>query len=237
MRAPRRTLVVLLVLAGLFVAADRIAVNLAEEKAVEKIKAAEGLASTDSATVDIQGFPFLTQVLDERLERVDVEIDGMTAAAADRRIPVTHVEATLTDVLLRDGYSSAVAEHATGSARISYEDLNEIAPDGIEVSYAGDERAGRNEVKVTASIDIMGRKLEFPEPIYSTVQVTEDDRIRVQADNVPGASIPGVEDQVRARIDFATGISGLPSGLALKDAEVTEKGVRFTLGGTDVPLG
>lgn len=237
MRAPRRTLFVLLVLAGLFIAADRIAVNLAEEKAADRIRAAEGLATTESATVDIQGFPFLTQVLDEKLEQVDVDLTGMTAEAADHEITVTRMHASLTDVLLRDSYSSAVAEHATGTAEISYADLNKIAPDGIEVSYAGDERAGRNEVKITASIDLLGRRVEFPEPIYSTVHVTEDDQVRLQADNVPGASIPGAEEQVRQRVDFDTGISGLPSGLSLEEAGVTEDGVRFTLGGTDVPLG
>lgn len=237
MRASRRTLFVLLVLAGLFIAADRIAVNLAEGRAEDRIASAEGLAGTESTTVDIQGFPFLTQVLDKKLDQVDVDLTGMTAEAADQEITVTRLHATLEDVLLRDGYSSAVAERATGTAEISYEDLNRIAPEGIEVSYAGDERAGRNEVKITASIDVLGRRLEFPEPIYSTVHITEDDQVRLEAGSVPGASIPGAEDQVRQRVDFDTGVSGLPSGLALEKAGVTEDGLRFTLSGTDVPLG
>lgn len=237
MRAPRRSLVVLFVLAGLFVGADRLAVYLAEEKAADKITSARGLAGTESATVSINGFPFLTQVLDKKLEEVDVELTGITAAAADQQITVTRVEATLTDVRLGDGYTSATAEHATGTASISYEDLNEIAPEGIEVSYAGKERAARNQVKITASIDIMGRTLEIPKPVYSTVEITEDNALRLHADDVPGASIPGAEEQVRQHVDFGTGVSGLPSGLALEKAGVTRDGVRFTLTGTDVPLG
>jgi hypothetical protein len=237
MRTPRRTLVALLVLAGLAVTADRVAVHLVEEEAADRIRAAQGLAGAESATVSIEGFPFLTQALTEKLDEVDVELTGMTAAAARREITVTRLEATLTDVHLRDGYSSATAEQATGTAEISYADLNKIAPDGIEVSYAGRERAARDEVKITASIDIMGRRLEFPEPIYSTVHIFGDDRVRLEADSVPGASIPGAEGQVRQRVDFDTGIRGLPSGLALEKAGVTKDGVRFTLSGTDVPLG
>jgi hypothetical protein len=237
MRAPRRTFFVLLVLAGLLLAADRVAVYLAEDKAADRIRAAQGLAGAGSATVEIRGFPFLTQVLDKELEQVDVELTGMEAAAAAHRITVTRVEATLSEVLLGDGYSSAVAREATGTAEISYADLNKIAPEGIEVSYAGKERAGRNEVRITASIDVMGRRLEFPRPIHSTVHVTEDDQVRLEADSVPGSSIPGAEEQVRERVDFETGVGGLPGGLAMEKAVVTEDGVRFTLSGTDVPLG
>ncbi|MFR9675945.1 DUF2993 domain-containing protein [Streptomyces sp. TR06-5] len=237
MRALRRTLVVLLVLAGLFVAADRIALHLAESRAADRIENARGVASTDSTSVDIRGFPFLTQVAGKNLDRVDVELTGMTTASADRRITVSRMAATLRDVRLGDDYGSAVARDATGTAEISYADLNAIAPDGIEVSYAGKERARKNQVRITASIEVLGRRLEFPEPIYSTVRVLGDDRLELRADVVPGASIPGAEAQVRQRVDFGRGVDGLPSGLALEKAEATKGGLRFTVTGTDVPLG
>lgn len=237
MRALRRSLIALAVLAVLFVAADRVAVNLAEEKAASKIKSSQGLSGTESATVDIHGFPFLTQVLSRDLDRVDIELTGMTAAAAGRQIPVTRLEATLSDVHLGEGYSSATAERAEGTADISYADLNKIAPKGVEVSYAGKERAARNQVKITASIDVMGRTLEIPAAIYSTVRIGEDDRVRLQADKVPGTSIPGAAEQVRQHVDFGTSVRGLPSGLTLQKADVTKTGVRFTVAGTDVPLG
>lgn len=217
--------------------ADRLAVHLAEQKAAERIRSARGLSEVDSARVSIEGFPFLTQVLAKNLDEVDVKLTGMTAEAAERRIPVTRLEATLTDVRLGSGYSSAIAQHATGTAEISYDDLNEIAPDGIVVSYAGEERAGRDQVKITASVDLLGREIEIPEAIHSSVEVAGDDRLSIHADAVPGMSIPGAEAQIRKRVDFDTGVGGMPSGFALKDAEVTKNGVRFTLSGEDVPLG
>jgi hypothetical protein len=237
MRATRRSLVVLIVLAGLFVGADRLAVYLAEQEAADRIRSAEGLTGTESANVEINGFPFVTQALDRNLDEVDVELTGMTAAAGDREITVTRMRATLNDVRIGEGYGSATAERATGTASISYADLNEIAPPGVEVSYAGEDRAGRDQVKIKVGIEIFGQELELPEAIYSTVEVSGDHELELHADAVPGASIPGAEAQVRSRIDFTTGVRGLPSGIRLGDAEVTEKGVRFTLSGTDVPLG
>ncbi|THA25744.1 DUF2993 domain-containing protein [Streptomyces sp. RKND-216] len=236
MRATRRTLVILLVLAGLFTGADRLAVYLAEQEAADRIRSAEGLSGTESTSVDIRGFPFLTQVLDRNLDEVDVELTGMTAEAGNREITVTQMQATLTDVRLGEGYDTGTAARATGSASISYADLNAIAPPGVKVSYAGADRAARNQVKVKVGIEIFGQELKLPEAIHSTVEVNGDE-LELHADAVPGASIPGAEAQVRSRIDFTTGVRGLPSGIALDDAEVTERGVRFTLSGTDVPLG
>lgn len=236
MRALRISLVVLTVLAGLFVAADRVAAHLAEEAAAEQVMQAEGLTGTESASVEIRGFPFLTQVLGKRLDEVDVRLTGMTAGTGDRQIAVTRVDAKLTDVHLGNGFSSATAERADGTAKISYEDLNTIAPDGVKVSYAGEDKAGRNQVRLTASLDILGRTVQFPEPIYSTVDVSDGDRVELHAKAIPGSDIPGAEGRIRNLVDFGSEVSGLPSGLTLDDAEVTAKGLTLTLGGEEVEL-
>lgn len=237
MRATRRSLIVLVVLGALFVGADRLAVYLAEQEAADRIRSSEGLAGAESVNVEINGFPFLTQVLERNLDDVDVELTGMTAGTGEREITVTRMRATLTDVRIGDGFSSATADKATGTASISYAELNEIAPPGVQVSYAGADRAARNQVKIKVGIEIFGRELEIPEPVYSTVEVSGDHQLKLRADAVPGASIPGAEAEVRSRVDFTTGVRGLPYGISLDKAEVTKKGVSFTLSGNDVPLG
>jgi hypothetical protein len=236
MRALRVTAVLLLVVAGLFVAADRLAVNLAEDEAADRIGSAQGLSGTDSASVSIHGFPFLTQVAGRRLDDVDVRLRGMTADAGDRQITVTEVDAHLRDVDLGQDFSSATAGEATGEARISYADLNKIAPEGVRVSYAGADRAAKNQVKLTAGIEVFGRKLEFPEPIYSAVKVTGRNQLELRATHLPGAGIPGAEVQIRKRIDFGSDVAGLPHGLTLDGADVTEQGLTFHLAGHDVAL-
>lgn len=236
MRALRVTAVLLLVLAGLFVAADRLAVNVAENKAADRISSAQGLSGTDSTSVSIHGFPFLTQVADHRLNDVDVRLRGMTADAGDQQITVTAVDAHLRDVALGSDFSSATAGEATGKARISYDDLNAIAPKGVQVSYAGADRAAKNQVKLSVGVKIFGHKLELPEPIYSSVEVTGDNQLELRATHLPGADIPGAETQLRKRIDFGSDVGGLPKGLTLDGADVTKQGLTFHLAGHDVAL-
>jgi hypothetical protein len=58
MRAVRRLLIVLVVLAILFTAADRISVAVAQSQAASRIQSSKGLNKKPS--VSIEGFPFLT---------------------------------------------------------------------------------------------------------------------------------------------------------------------------------
>lgn len=57
-RSVRILLIVLVILGGLFVGADRLAVGFAEDEAAEKLRTSEGLSETPD--VSIKGFPFLT---------------------------------------------------------------------------------------------------------------------------------------------------------------------------------
>ncbi|AXK34493.1 DUF2993 domain-containing protein [Streptomyces armeniacus] len=236
MRALRITLVVLVVLSGLFIAADRIALSMAEDEAAKKVKEAQGVAGAESASVSIHGFPFLTQVASKELDDVDVELTGMTAAAGGQEVTVTRVDASLSDVTIGGNFDSATAKEATGEADVSYRDLNAIAPAGVQVAYAGEERAAKNQVKISAKIDVLGREVEVPSPIYSTVKVTEKNTLQLHAETIPGSSIPGAEREIRKNVDFSTTVAGFPDGLELDEAETTADGVTFSLKGKDVEL-
>ncbi|GAA3371947.1 hypothetical protein GCM10017744_101550 [Streptomyces antimycoticus] len=112
MRALRITLIVVVILGGLFVAADRIAVYIAESKAADKIKSSQGLTTTPN--VSIKGFPFLTQVAGKELDEVDVGVDGLTTATGDgRSVRVTELDAKLHNVRISGSFSSASADRAT----------------------------------------------------------------------------------------------------------------------------
>jgi hypothetical protein len=237
MRALRTTVVTVAVLGGLFVAADRLAVHLAEEEAAQRITEARELAATRSAEVTIHGFPFLTQLVDGELDEVDVRLDGMTARAGSRPVTVTRAEVRLTGVRAGTDFSSFSAGRAAGTATVSYADLNKIAPEGVHVAYAGEDRAARDEVRLTATVSVLGREVELPRPVYSTVQLAAGDEVRLRAASVPGGSIPGAEGLIRERIDFGAPVRGLPAGLSLGHPTVTGEGVTFTLRGEDVDLG
>ncbi|MEX2984760.1 DUF2993 domain-containing protein [Streptomyces sp. C36] len=234
MRALRITLIVAIVLGGLFVAADRAAVYIAENQAAEKIRSSQGLSGTPS--VSIKGFPFLTQVAGSELEEVDIKLDGgITANAGDRSIKVSGFDAKLHDVRIDSSFTSAIAGRATGTAHISYEDLTKATADpGVSVAYGGKDGSGGNQVKVTGTVPVMGQPVT--RSVVSTVTVVNGTTIRVRADEIPAQGIPGLEQAVRAKTDFDRQLTGLPKGLKLDKVVTTPTGVDVTLTGTDVNL-
>ncbi|PCG83425.1 hypothetical protein CIB93_24610 [Streptomyces sp. WZ.A104] len=227
MRALRILLVLVVVLGGLFIAVDRVAVHFAESEAEDRVTISGG--SAGSTDISIKGFPFLTQLAGSQLDRVDVSLTGMNTSAAGRTTRVSEVRAQLHDVKLGSGYRSATAARATGTALVTYEDLTAAASDGVVVEYGGNGKA-----KVTGTVEILGRPIS--RSVLSTVTRLDGHTIKVRADQVPGEGLPGVEELVRKKTDFEGDIDGLPKGLELRKIEVTEKGLEIQVTGSDVSL-
>ncbi|MFD9601096.1 DUF2993 domain-containing protein [Streptomyces sp. NPDC059970] len=227
MRALRILLVTAVVLGGIFVAVDRAAVYFAESEVEGRVQVTG--ATIGSTDVSIKGFPFLTQVAGDQLDEVDVKITGIETDANGRRIRISRMNAALHEVKLADGYSSATAARATGTAVISYEDLTKAASDGVVVEYGGN-----GKVKVTGTVDILGNPLS--RSVLSTVTLVGGHTIKVQADKVPGEGIPGLEGLVREKTDFEREVGGLPSGLKLEKIQPTADGLEISVTGTDVRL-
>ncbi|MEE1767876.1 DUF2993 domain-containing protein [Streptomyces sp. JV185] len=227
MRALRILLVIVVVLGGIFVAVDRAAVYFVESEAAGRIRITD--ATIGSTDVSIKGFPFLTQIAGDRLDEVDVEITGIETAANGRRLRISRMNAELHDVRLADGYTSATAARATGTAVISYEDLTKAASDGVAVEYGGN-----NKVKVTGTVDVLGNPVS--RSVLSTVTLVDGHTLRVHADKVPGEGIPGLEGLVRQKTDFDREVGGLPSGLKLQRIQPTADGLEISVTGTDVKL-
>ncbi|MFJ7491230.1 DUF2993 domain-containing protein [Streptomyces sp. NPDC097727] len=227
MRALRILLVIAVVLGGIFVAVDRVAVYFVESEVEGRVQVTG--ATIGSTDVSIKGFPFLTQVAGDQLDEVDVEITGIETDTNGRRIRISRMDAALHEVKLADGYSSATAARATGTAVISYEDLTKAASDGVVVEYGGN-----GKVKVTGTVDILGNPLS--RSVLSTVTLVDGHTLKVHADKVPGEGIPGLEGLVRKKTDFEREVGGLPSGLKLQKIQPTADGLEISVTGTDVRL-
>ncbi|MFG2627878.1 DUF2993 domain-containing protein [Streptomyces sp. NPDC048473] len=227
MRALRILLVIVVVLGGIFVAVDRVAVYFAESEVEGRVQVTG--ATIGSTDVSIKGFPFLTQVAGSQLDEVDVKITGIETDANGRRLRISRMNAALHEVKLADGYSSATAARATGTAVISYEDLTRAASDGVVVEYGGD-----GKVKVTGTVDVLGNPLS--RSVLSTVTLVDGHTLKVHADKVPGEGIPGLEGLVRKKTDFEREVGGLPSGLKLQKIQPTADGLEISVVGTDVRL-
>ncbi|POX41306.1 DUF2993 domain-containing protein [Streptomyces sp. Ru73] len=135
--------------------ADRFAVLYAQNKAAEKLKDSLHLAADPE--VDIEGFPFLTQVADKRLDRVRVTIPDL---AADR-VSLAKFEATAEDVTL-DGDLPTSLKGGTvgrmhGDVLLSFEDMNrELGASQVKFSELGPDA-----VRAEGGLPIAGHELRM----------------------------------------------------------------------------
>lgn len=234
MRAARILLIVLVVLGGLFVAADRIAVSVAQDKAAERAQLTQGLSSKPD--ISIKGFPFLTQVASDKLDDVKITAHDIQAGTGAERLRIDSFTADLRGVNLSGNYQRAVADTADGSAFITYADLSAAAPPGVTVAYGGESKDGKGRVKVTGSVTmpLIGT---VRRSVTSVISVEHGDTVRLHADAIPGAdSIPGLDKLIREKIDFTRSLVGLPTGIKVQSVVTTPSGIAVAASGTNVVL-
>ncbi|WP_328495023.1 DUF2993 domain-containing protein [Streptomyces sp. NBC_00414] len=250
MRALRILLIVTIVLGGLFVIADRVAVGFAEDEAADRLKTNEGLATTPD--VSIKGFPFLTQVVGGELDEVQVGIKdyeadtsgaaGGTGADVPAKIRIDDLTAHMRGVAFSGDYSSAKAATATGTATISYAELLKAAKaepvdvaTGVTAKVVGLSDGGNGKIKVEVEATVLGTKLPRPVSVLSSVSV-KGDTVEVRADSLPNLGVQLAENKVRLITDFQQKIDGLPGGIKLDKVEAAAKGVDIGVKGSDVSL-
>lgn len=243
MRALRILLIVVVILGGLFVIADRVAVNFAEDEVADRLRSTENLPSTPN--VSIKGFPFLTQVVGGELDDVDVGIDDYEASTSNggEKVRIDGLRANMKGVAFSDDYSSATAATATGTATVGYDELLKAARSeptnvtpGVTAKVIGLSDGGNGKIKVTLRATVLGTEVPEPVEVLSTVKV-EDNHVEVVADGLP--EINGkklAESRIRAITDFQQTIDELPGGVELDKVEAAKNGVEITVKGSNVKL-
>ncbi|WP_221348313.1 LmeA family phospholipid-binding protein [Streptomyces beigongshangae] len=251
MRALRILLIVTVVLGGLFVIADRVAVGFAEDETADRLRTNEGLTTTPN--VSIKGFPFLTQVAGGELDEVEVGIKdyeadtsgattGTDAGNTPDKILIDDLTAHMRGVAFSNGFSSAKAASATGTATISYAELLKAAKaepvevaTGVTAQVVGLSDGGNGKIKVEVEATVLGRKLPQPVSVLSSVSV-KGDTVEVQADSLPNLGVQLAEDKVRTITDIKQVVDGLPGGIELDRVRAADKGVDIDVKGSDVDL-
>jgi hypothetical protein len=228
----------LLALAGLLVGVDRLTLVWAQSRVAERARRTEGLSARPD--VRIEGFPFLTQLAGHRLREVRVDAREVTTGKGGHALRITRFAARLRGVRLGGGtfsVRSAVAESASGTARIDWADLTRAAPPGVTVSWGGRDAGGHGRVKVTFGVSGV--------PVLGTVHESVTSRVSVKGRTISLAAgtIPdvtglpsSVERWVRDRIDFHRTLTGLPRGTELGPLVVGPDGVTVRASGHDVRL-
>ena len=243
MRALRILLILVVILGGLFVIVDRVAVHFAEGKAADKLKASENLTSTPD--VDIKGFPFLTQVAGGSLDDVEVGIKDYQAATgkAGQTIRVENLKADMKGVAFSGDYSTATADTATGTATISYAELlktaasqpTEVAP-GVMARIVGLSDGGNGKIKVAVEGTVQALGVKQTVSVLSSVAVVND-KVEVHADTLPKLGAAAIaENRIREITDFQQAVDQLPGGIKLDSVQAASDGVKISVKGSDVRL-
>ena len=226
----RALLVVLLLLGGLVLAADRIAEGVAEDRVAQLVAERGGLAGEPA--VEIGGFPFLTQAVRGRYDDVRISLTGADmgqpeGTSAD--VSLRGVEVALSDVL-SGSVQQVPVERVDGTATLSYALLAAQLGPGTTVTRDGDG------LRVQRTVEVAGVSV----PLTATGTVSVDDgAVLVDVDDASGAGVdvPDVlVDRVSDALDLRYVIPPLPFGLQVTGVAPADDGVRVAVGATDTVL-
>jgi LmeA-like phospholipid-binding len=216
-----------LVALGLFFG-DRYAAGRAERETAARLQSQ--LGTPTAPDVDVEGWPFLTQVVGRHLGAVHVVADDVPKSSRSE-IPVAHVDVVLSDVTTDDWFETMTAAHAEGRARLEYSALSEAA--GVPLTYVG---GGRVEVKTSTSVlglDLDARVTGTPALDVRAQTVTlADPDVRVAGLDLPGASAAAVVSALTKPIP----VRGPLFGLRLTELTPGDDGLHVVLQGDDVAV-
>ena len=225
----KKLVIALVVLLVLLVGADRVAEQVAEGRIAQQL-AAELAARP---TVEIGGFPFLTQALRGRYQ--DIAVSGDSASrqgvrVTDFRAHLEGVRVPLSDALA--GRVGAVpVDQVRGTALVSYADFAHAANvPGLQLAPAGDQ------VRVSGPVQVLGQDLTVS--ALSDVRLDGTDVVlTAQRLEVGGQQVSGpVSAALSGRLDLRVPTAGLPYDLVLTDVRTTERGIELSGTARDVVL-
>ena len=232
MRRPLVLVGVLLVLGALLVVADVAASRAAERGIAERVRQAAELPELPE--VEVHGRPFLLQALRGRYD--DVVVRSVDVPAGELRFASLVTELRGARVPLRQALEASTApvpvESLSARAVVTYEALSAPVEDrGLRVVGAED-----GLVRVTGSLDVLGRTLEAT--AVSRPEL-EDGEIVVTAERFEvGSSVADslLSRALGRRLDFQVDVGELPYGLTLTGLDAGPDGVVLTADATDTVI-
>lgn len=227
----RRLLIVLVVLAALLVAADRVGVVVAQNRLASEIQ--QQLDLDAKPDVSIRGIPFLTQAIrgtykDIRVQLPDVDAGDVRDLAVDARLQGAHV--SLSDAL-GGNVDRIPVDQISGTLLIPYDQLALASGiSGLTITREGDS------LRLTGSVQVLGRSIKAE--AVGRVEVN-DGRIAINAEQAKVAGIPvptAVLDEAARLLSFRVQPQNLPLNLRITAVHLTDTGLLVDAVSDDVVL-
>ena len=222
----RIVIIVLVVLIALLVAADFAARAFAENKAASEIQQ-QGFPKKPS--VNIEGFPFLTQVASKDFKDIQISSSNVTEGPLD----IASIDATLKNVHINGAFSGGTIDSLNGTATITFTALSnamtsQAGPLGQLANAALTlSAAGPDEVKATLNAVVLTGTAVW------RVTRTGDNGINIRL-----VSTGGLPSSLLSPVSNITlQLPKLPLGLKIQSISVSSSGLTGTLTGQDVSFG
>ncbi len=218
----RKLLVSLAILLALLVVADRVAVSVASGVVASQLRTSGELRSDPSVT--ITGFPFLTQALAGRYDRIEVSASGLSRGG----VRVSQFDATVRDAQLPlsdalGGSVSAVpVSGLTATAVVTYADV--VSAGKLAGARLTPVAGG---VRVSARISVLGQTV-MASATSAVTLARGDIVITARSVTVQGQSSPALDAALAGMLDFRVKVGTLPYDLELTGVSATSAGLVLT---------
>jgi LmeA-like phospholipid-binding len=227
----RALLVVLLVLAALFVVADRVGAAVAEDQVADRIAEQAGLPGPPE--VDITGFPFLTQAVSGTYDEVRIQLTAADLGqpeGTDADVALRGVQVPLSDVVA-GSVQQVPVDRIDGTATLSYDLLSSQLEGDTTLERDGDG------LRITRTVELLGQQV----PLTASGNVTLDGSdLVVDVEEATGAGVDlpeAVVGRASDLLDLRYTIPPLPLGLQLTAVRPAEDGVVVDLEATGTVIG
>jgi hypothetical protein len=215
-RFPLKTTIAIVVLILLAFGADRVTAAITENQVASRFQTSMSLSGKPS--VNIQGFPFLTQLAARDFHSVVVTGHNLT----DGQLDLANINLVAHDVHI-NGTSSATVDSFTGSVTVT---LSSIANAGGVPAGVTLTPGGGNTVKATVSV--------LGVDATATAQVTLEGSDKIHVHVTDAGGIPS--SVLGSLADFTVSVPKLPAGVSISSVSVTGAGVQVNFTGTHVTL-
>jgi hypothetical protein len=222
-------IIVSVVLLGLgLYAGDRYAVRRAEQQVAAELQ--PQLGTPQPPQVDIEGFPFLTQIASGSVGKVHVVADqlGETTQAP---LILAHADLVMTDVATNDWFKTMKVARTEGPALIDYAKVSSVA--GAPLTYGGDGR-----VEIVVKTVVLRREVDAVisgSPRLNAKEQTmtlSDARIAVAGVNLPDFTAQAL----LAALFKPIPLKGMPLGLTVTHIVAAEDGMHVDLAGDNLTV-
>jgi hypothetical protein len=238
--------VFLLVVVGLLVAVDRIgaaaAENLIADQAAKEMKA-RNISSAQKPDVSVGGFPFLTQVLAGKYDKVTIKVDKPSTdkvTLESLTLVAAPVHAPLKTLTSHQG--QVTADEVTGTATMTWAEVTKL----LEV--AGVPGVDPSQVQLT----VVDNKIHLRIPVSvrgvdGAITATGSlavagGKVKVNLTDVgtEGADVPPLVSQLlksaTRNVSLSVNIPNMPYDMTVKKVETTKTGIVATASASNVRL-